>query len=41
MVTSEIPNCQDFSIEGVRHITPENPYAASKNGDSIVVPHLG
>lgn len=37
MTTSDTPIFQDFNIWGVKHITPDNAYAALKSGEAIMI----
>lgn len=37
MKTTEKPTLQDFHIEGVRHITPQNALDAVKGGEAILL----
>jgi len=37
MITSKTPLFQEFHIEGVQHITPENALAELQNGTSILI----
>ncbi|MFZ4550055.1 MAG: rhodanese-like domain-containing protein [Bacteroidales bacterium] len=37
MITNHIPIYQEFSIEGVQHITPQNAFIELQNGTAIMV----
>ena len=37
MITSKIPIFQEFNIEGVTHITPQNALAELQNGTAILI----
>ncbi|MDO9256990.1 MAG: rhodanese-like domain-containing protein [Bacteroidales bacterium] len=37
MITSQIPLFQEFHIEGVQHITPQNALAELQNGTAILI----
>jgi len=37
MITSQTPIFQEFNIEGVQHITPQNAVAELKNGTAIMI----
>lgn len=37
MITSDKPKYQEFNIEGVQHITPQNALAEMQNGTAIMV----
>jgi len=37
MTTTDKPTLQDFHIDGVKHITPDNAFAAVKNSEAILL----
>ncbi|MGC8823119.1 MAG: rhodanese-like domain-containing protein [Bacteroidales bacterium] len=37
MITTDKPTLQDFHIEGIKHVTPQNAFVSVINGEAIML----